>query len=105
MLPAEVIRTKRDGGALSEAQIQAFVQGLVDDRWSEGQDAAIKLGHQLVSGPLRAQRMAFHLLQHDRDGALKLAAALSGAVAHVHHCERCHTFSEQALCIVCASRQ
>ena len=46
--------------------------------------------------------MAFHLLQHDRDGALKLAAALSGAVAHVHHCQRCHTFSEGLLCAVCS---
>ena len=52
-----------------------------------------------------AQRMAFHLLQHDRDGALKLAAALSGAVAQVHHCERCHTFSEKSLCDVCADAQ
>lgn len=49
-----------------------------------------------------AQRMAFHLLQHDREGALRLANALTGAVAHVHHCERCHTFSEQALCAVCS---
>jgi recombination protein RecR len=49
-----------------------------------------------------AQRIAFHLLQHDREGALKLANALSGAVASVHHCERCHTFSERALCDVCA---
>jgi recombination protein RecR len=52
-----------------------------------------------------AQRMAFHLLQHDRDGALKLANALTGAVAHVHHCERCHTFSEKALCDLCADAQ
>jgi recombination protein RecR len=52
-----------------------------------------------------AQRMAFHLLQHDRDGALKLANALTGAVAHIHHCERCHTFSERALCNVCADTQ
>jgi recombination protein RecR len=49
-----------------------------------------------------AQRIACHLLQHDREGALKLANALSGAVASVHHCERCHTFSERALCDVCA---
>jgi recombination protein RecR len=49
-----------------------------------------------------AQRIAFHLLQHDRDGALKLAAALSGAVGQVHHCQRCHTFSEKTLCDVCA---
>ena len=31
MLPAEIIRTKRDRQALSEAQIQAFVRGLVDE--------------------------------------------------------------------------
>ena len=53
-------------------------------------------------GVKSAQRMAFHLLQHDREGALKLANALSAAVAHVHHCERCHTFSEQRLCSLCA---
>jgi recombination protein RecR len=52
-----------------------------------------------------AQRMAFHLLQHDRDGAVRLANALTGAVAHIHHCERCHTFSERALCNVCADTQ
>jgi recombination protein RecR len=52
-----------------------------------------------------AQRMAFHLLQHDREGALKLANALSAAVAHVHHCGRCHTFSERTLCEVCADPQ
>ena len=49
-----------------------------------------------------AQRMAFHLLQHDRDGALKLATALSGAVQRVHHCRRCHTFSETDVCALCA---
>ena len=43
MLPAEVIRTKRDGGALDGAQIQAFVQGLVDGSWSEGQAAALAM--------------------------------------------------------------
>ena len=53
-------------------------------------------------GVKSAQRMAFHLLQHDREGALKLANALSTAVAHLHHCERCHTFSEQRLCSLCA---
>jgi recombination protein RecR len=53
-------------------------------------------------GVKSAQRMAFHLLQHDRDGALKLANALTGAMAHVHHCQRCHTFSEMPLCAVCS---
>ena len=53
-------------------------------------------------GVKSAQRMAFHLLQHDRDGARQLAASLTDAVATVGHCERCHTFSETAMCAVCA---
>jgi recombination protein RecR len=53
-------------------------------------------------GVKSAQRMAFHLLQHDREGALRLAAALDGAVHDIRHCERCHTFTEHALCGVCA---
>ena len=53
-------------------------------------------------GVKSAQRMAFHLLQHDRDGAQKLAQALLGAVAKVQHCQRCHTFSETPVCAVCS---
>jgi recombination protein RecR len=45
--------------------------------------------------------MAFHLLQHDRDGALRLAGALQGAVQRIGHCERCHTFSETPVCATC----
>lgn len=52
-------------------------------------------------GQKSAQRMAFHLLQHDRDGALKLARSLEAAVQDVGHCERCHTFSRQRICDVC----
>ena len=52
-------------------------------------------------GVKSAQRMAFHLLQHDREGAQRLAATLSSALANVHHCERCHTFTETALCRIC----
>ena len=53
-------------------------------------------------GQKSAQRMAFHLLQHDREGALRLATALDGAVHDIRHCERCHTFTEHTLCDVCA---
>jgi recombination protein RecR len=52
-------------------------------------------------GVKSAQRMAFHLLQHDREGAQRIAAALQGAVANVRHCERCHTFTEAPVCGVC----
>ena len=43
MLPAEVIRAKRDGAALSKAQIDAFVRGLVDRRWSDAQVSALAM--------------------------------------------------------------
>jgi len=52
-------------------------------------------------GQKSAQRMAFHLLQHDRAAASRLARALDIAVADIGHCERCHTFSRAALCDVC----
>lgn len=42
-LPQEIIRAKRDGAALQPGQIQAFVQGLVDGSWSEGQVAALAM--------------------------------------------------------------
>jgi recombination protein RecR len=45
--------------------------------------------------------MAFHLLQHDRGGALTLSRALQEAASQVHHCERCHTFTEAPVCSTC----
>lgn len=53
-------------------------------------------------GVRSAQRMAYHLLQHDRDAALRLSQALRDAVERMQHCERCHTFTEGALCATCA---
>ena len=53
-------------------------------------------------GQKSAQRMAYHLLQHDREGARLMAGALRAAAEDIGHCERCHTFSETALCRVCA---
>lgn len=52
-------------------------------------------------GVKSAQRMAYHLLQHDRDGALRLSQALDHAVHGIRHCERCHTFTEQPVCATC----
>jgi recombination protein RecR len=54
-------------------------------------------------GPKSAQRMALHLLQYDRDGARRLARALSVATDNIHHCERCNTFTEGELCSLCRS--
>jgi len=52
-------------------------------------------------GVKSAQRMAFHLLQHDREGAERMARALQSALANVRHCERCHTFTEAPVCRIC----
>jgi recombination protein RecR len=52
-------------------------------------------------GVKSASRMAFHLLQHDREGAQRLARALQEATGSVRHCERCNTFTEAPVCSVC----
>jgi recombination protein RecR len=54
-------------------------------------------------GPKAAQRTALHLLQHDREGALRLARALEAAARIVHHCQRCNTFTEDEVCGLCRS--
>ena len=53
-------------------------------------------------GPKSAQRMAFHLLERDREGALRLARSLQDAVEQIGHCSRCRTLSENTLCNICA---
>jgi len=54
-------------------------------------------------GPKAAQRMALHLMHHDRDGARTLGAALTDAADRIRHCERCNTFTEDAVCALCRS--
>ncbi|MEZ5663207.1 MAG: recombination mediator RecR [Burkholderiaceae bacterium] len=56
-------------------------------------------------GVRSAQRMAYHLLQHDRPAALGLARALEQAVSSVRHCALCHTFTEQEICPTCLDPQ
>jgi recombination protein RecR len=52
-------------------------------------------------GERSASRMAYHLLQHDRQGAQLLSQALTQAVAAVKHCQRCHTLTEFDVCGTC----
>ncbi|MDB5840170.1 MAG: recR [Herminiimonas sp.] len=52
-------------------------------------------------GPKSAQRIAYHLMQHDRDGAAMLGRALSQAVEKIHHCALCNTFTENDVCETC----
>jgi recombination protein RecR len=54
-------------------------------------------------GPKSAQRMAFHLLERDRDGAREIAASVGQAIERLGHCQRCRMFAEGELCPVCTS--
>ncbi len=54
-------------------------------------------------GPKSAQRMAFHLLERDREGARQISEAIRHALSSVNHCMRCNNFSESDLCPICAS--
>jgi recombination protein RecR len=56
-------------------------------------------------GVKSAARMAFHLLQNDKPGALQIARALEHAVNSVKHCELCNTLTEQDVCITCQNPQ
>ncbi|MEI8155679.1 MAG: recombination mediator RecR [Burkholderiales bacterium] len=69
---------------------------------SNSLDALIQALKRLPGvGIKSAQRMAFHLLQHDRAAAETLARALQAAVSCMKHCERCHTFTENTVCATC----
>ncbi|MGB3460924.1 MAG: recombination mediator RecR [Rhodanobacter lindaniclasticus] len=54
-------------------------------------------------GGKSAQRMAFHLLERERERGSRLARVMAEAMEKIGHCERCRNFSEQPLCTLCAS--
>lgn len=54
-------------------------------------------------GPKSAQRMAFHLLDRDREGGRRLAQVMAAAMDQITRCRRCRTLSERELCGLCAN--
>ncbi len=56
-------------------------------------------------GPKSAQRLAFHLLERDREGGRKLSRVLMEAMDQIGHCHSCRTFSETELCPLCSNPQ
>ena len=54
-------------------------------------------------GQKSAQRIAFHLLERDRDGARALAGALADATDGIGHCAQCRMFTEDELCEICSA--
>lgn len=54
-------------------------------------------------GQKSAQRMAYHLLERNREGGLRLSRVLAEAVERIGHCAQCRDFSETPICPLCAS--
>ena len=54
-------------------------------------------------GQKSAQRMAYHVLEREREGGQSLSEALAAAVERIGHCVRCRDFSETETCATCAS--
>ena len=55
-------------------------------------------------GARTAQRMAFHLLEHDREKGLQLAQAMQNAIENIGHCKSCRTLTEHEICRICADK-
>nr|WP_207280981.1 recombination mediator RecR [Thiocystis violacea] len=54
-------------------------------------------------GPKSAQRIAFYLLERDRDGGSRLARIMADAMTRIGRCSRCRTLTESELCELCAN--
>jgi recombination protein RecR len=54
-------------------------------------------------GRKSAQRIAFHLLERDREGAATMSGALADAMTNIGHCQRCRMFTEHELCSICSA--
>lgn len=55
-------------------------------------------------GPKSAQRMVYHLLQHQRQRGLNLAVCLEQAMKHIKHCGRCNNYTEMEFCVLCQNK-
>lgn len=55
-------------------------------------------------GPKSAQRMAFQLLQHQRQRGLHLASCLDDAMNNIAHCKRCNNYTTDELCLICQNK-
>jgi recombination protein RecR len=55
-------------------------------------------------GPKSAQRMAFQILERQREGGMQLSQALAQAVERVGHCDVCRTLTEATTCELCSDQ-
>ncbi|MDP2714180.1 thymidine phosphorylase [Rheinheimera sp.] len=83
MIPQEIIKTKRNGGSLSQAEIQQFVRGLTDDSFSEGQVAALAMAIYL-NGMQTDEIVTLTLAMRDSGTVLNWQGKLNGPVVDKH---------------------
>src|SRR5262249_51643679 len=83
MLAQEVIRTKRDGHALQREHIDAFVQGLVDNSWSDAQAAAMAMACYL-QGLTHAETIALTESMKSSGTVLDWSGKFSGPILDKH---------------------
>jgi thymidine phosphorylase len=83
MIPQEIIKTKRNGGNLNQAEIQQFVRGLTDDSFSEGQVAALAMAIYL-NGMQTDEIVALTLAMRDSGTVLNWQGKLNGPVVDKH---------------------
>ena len=83
MIPQEIIKTKRNGGNLSQAEIQQFVRGLTDDSFSEGQVAALAMAIYL-NGMTVDEIVALTLAMRDSGTVFNWQGKLNGPVVDKH---------------------
>jgi recombination protein RecR len=93
--------------AESRLNFQASQQGNDERRAQPARSSVIEELVQALRclpgvGPKSAQRMAYHLLQRDREGGSRLSLAIGEAVARVGNCLRCRTLTDAEICDVCA---
>ena len=83
-LPVRVIAAKRDGGTLSTAQIEGFVQGLVDGSWADAQAAALAMAI-VLRGMDEAETVALtRAMTHSGEVLRWAAERLPGPVLDKH---------------------
>uniref|UniRef100_A0A486XT24 Thymidine phosphorylase n=1 Tax=Rheinheimera sp. BAL341 TaxID=1708203 RepID=A0A486XT24_9GAMM len=83
MIPQEIIKTKRNGKTLNQAEIQQFVRGLTDDSFSEGQVAALAMAIYL-NGMSVDEIVALTLAMRDSGTVLNWQGKLNGPVVDKH---------------------
>ena len=83
MIPQEIIKTKRNGGSLTQAEIKQFVRGLTDDSFSEGQVAALAMAIYL-NGMSVDEIVALTLAMRDSGTVLNWQGKLNGPVVDKH---------------------